>query len=367
MKFIFKQAVRSLVSTPFTTFFLIMTFTGGFFCIYIATGLIDAFLADTYSYMYGERGDYYAWVNTASTFNAESEPEGVTIASGYLYTGAGFENSRYIHGVPYGFESDFHARLTDGRFFEKNDFDEKRNVCIIEQELARKFKMSTGDIYKVMETDFEVVGIVKMNTWSDSVIVPDCILPDIPYSETYLQNYEIIVKTPAKDFSIDDLLETLTDERYRISLQGLSEQIYRQSMIEALGNITLVTAASIFIFMYAFLNLISIAEFRRSTKIKDFGIRLALGASERQLYFESMIEYLIIMLVSVVILFLMTPVVSSVTEDLISWRLGAVSLAGMPVIAVLFSAVTAGMMLAPMKKAAEESIINLLAERRRVS
>ena len=370
MRFSIKQAIRSISSAPFTALFLTLTFIGGFLVVYAATGFADAFLSDTACYMYGDSNDYYVWINTTSEFDTSNvvsgwddlAADGCVFAGGYYCTVLG-RDGYYINSVQSGFEQDFHIKLIDGRYFNQDEYDNAQQVCIIESNLADEFGYSVGDTCEIMSVECTIVGIVKTNAWLDRYIIPMSLARDIPYSEAYLMNYEMIIKNPDADFSLSALLSILTDSRYQISIEGFSSEIYQRTIISSLGKTSIVILIAILIFLYAFMNLISIAEFRRDAKAKEIGIRLAIGANLKQIYLETFIEYLILMLASILVLFIASPGVAFLIKGWISWSFGLVSVIGLPLLAVIFAAIISVIIIEPLHKSDRYSIIDLITER----
>lgn len=362
MRFSLKQAVSSITGTLFTTVFLILTFMGGYLVVFAATGFADAFFTDMKCYMYGSGNDYYAWINTTSQFaGVASESDGYMLAGGY-YCSDGGSDGYYVSAVQSGYENEFHNKLLAGRYFSEEEYSGKKKACMVEASLADGMGYSVGDTCSVMGVELEIIGIVKTNAWLGRYIVPISLVLKIPYSRSYLVNYEMIVKKPSSEFSITALLDELTDSRYQISKSGRSSDVYRDMVISSVGRATAVILVSMLILIYALINLVNITEFRRDAKSKEIGIRLALGADMKQIYRETFLEYLLLMLTSIVLLFAMSPMIVFALKGWISWRLGAVSLTGLPLLAIIFSAIISGIVTKPFRKY-NGPIIDIITER----
>lgn len=362
MRFSLKQAVSSIRGSIFTTVFLILTFMGGFLIVFAATGFADAFLSDMKCYMYGSNDDYYAWINTTSELSgAASEVDGYMLAGGY-YCSDGGADGYYVSAVQSGYENGFHNKLLSGRYFDEDEYSGKKKVCMVEASLADEMGYSVGDTCSVMGAELEIIGIVKTNAWLGRYIVPMDLVSVIPYSGSYLVNYEVIVKEPSSEFSLMAFLDGLTDSEYRISKSGRSSEIYRNMVISSVGRTTTVILVSLLILIYALMNLVNIAEFRRDAKSKEIGIRLSLGADMKQIYRETFLEYLLLMLAAIVLLFAMSPMIATVLKGWISWKPGAVSLIGLPLFAVIFSAIVSSVVTKPFRKY-DGPIIDIITER----
>lgn len=335
MEFDLRQAVRQIVCEPFTTAVMIITFIGGFLAIFIATGFTDAFLSDLSCYRYGDPDDYYAWVSTSEKF-PRNLPSDVCVVGGYYSPDSTGGNS-YISAVGKGYEKIFRDRLVSGRRFSDDEYGGTKYVCIIESTLAVTREYSIGDFCEVMGNECEIIGIVQTNAWNGRIIVPAELIGSFRDSEFCLVNYEIVVKSPAPGFSIKDLISGSAGSRFQVSREGRSNEIYRKTVGSSLGKASAAVLAAILIFIYALLNVLGIAEFRRDAKSSEIGVRLALGAHMRRIYLQVFFEYLILMILSIAALFALSPLIAYLLRGVISWRSGIISIVCMPTVAVIFS------------------------------
>ena len=158
----------------------------------------------------------------------------------------------------------------------------------------------------------------------------------------------------------------MTGDDYLVSsiYHGSSDDLYLEMLLRAMGSISVVGSVALAIFVYAFLNLMGIAEFRRESKKREIGVRLALGARIKQVWLCTFIEYLLLLLAAMVILFLSTPLISWLCRNTISFDVGVITFVGMPLLALVFAVVITIIILKPIAQQSEESIIDLIYDRR---
>ncbi len=332
MRFSIKQALASIVSSPFTSIFLILTFVGGFLCLYITAGYADAFFKDTRCLYYGEKGDYFVNFNSMEPLELDAEAlaascgaEDVVMITNYYLSGD--YDDMYVSAVPCGYDSDYYSELVDGRRFTSDDY-VSGAVYLIESNVVREHGYSVGDSCMIADSEYTIVGIFKSNNWSGRYVIPDKTVDESELG-IHISSYTLLLKQPT-DFSLDRLIaqirsgaETdsgsntdvfnniggMTGDDYLVSsiYHGSSDDLYLEMLLRAMGSISVVGSVALAIFVYTFLSLMGIAEFRRESKKREIGVRLALGARIKQVWLCTFIEYLLLLLAAMVILFLSTP------------------------------------------------------------
>lgn len=342
MSFALRQSLKSLAASPFVSAVVTLSLVGGLLAIFLVLGYLDEFLYDTRSYKYGDDGDYYIWLNNETPLAVdEIDPadvgaEDIESTNEYSINDGISSDGIFVCAVDPGFEQYFHSRLISGRYFSADD---TGAVIIIENGVARRQGLSVGDSVNILGVDYEIIGIVKMNTWLDNYIVLKSYIDTQPLFGNYFQYQEIVVGSPSEDFD-SSLITGEVPDRY--ITEGWSEDIYWDYIRRAFMKIAVVGVVGLCVFLYATMNLMIIADFGIRSRMGETGLRVALGAQPRQLFFECFIEYLAMTLTASVILIAATPIVYEVIDGFLSWRLGAISGLGLILFAVISAAVIAG-------------------------
>lgn len=227
---------------------------------------------------------------------------------------AGFDDEGYflLYGITDCMElSDFargNITLTDGRYLTAADRENKRDVCLISDQLAQLNDLQVGDTVQLQMLEdscpFEVVGIYHDRVWRDlsalsvSYDIPaNCIYVPLSVWEkanpTHCFNYQIKLND---DRLIDDIQQRVN---YYTMTDGFPATFIRVSDLYAEENRGIHTIMQLFSAgqgVFALLTLLMVVLFCHSvirSRMREYGIYLAMGASKRDLCCSTAAEFLL--------------------------------------------------------------------------
>ena len=198
--------------------------------------------------------------------------------------------------------------LTDGRYLTAADRENKRDVCLISDQLAQLNDLQVGDTVQLQMLEdscpFEVVGIYHDRVWRDlsalsvSYDIPaNCIYVPLSVWEkanpTHCFNYQIKLND---DRLIDDIQQRVN---YYTMTDGFPATFIRVSDLYAEENRGIHTIMQLFSAgqgVFALLTLLMVVLFCHSvirSRMREYGIYLAMGASKRDLCCSTAAEFLL--------------------------------------------------------------------------
>ena len=120
-------------------------------------------------------------------------------------------------------------------------------------------------------------------------------------------------------------------------LQKLRETIIGENIQFFFSRSVMVIAVCLILFTYALLNLFNILYSKMDGERKTFGIRIALGASHRQVFLQFFLECLILVLSSVILIFIMDPLISILIKGVMNHYFGVYTFISMLLVSVVSS------------------------------
>lgn len=197
-----------------------------------------------------------------------------------------------------------------GRFFDGRDLEERRKVALLTEPLARKLFGSpanaVGEPVKVHGLQFEVIGVFRegVDTFGQSEVAGDSILIPITVM-TYFQSVErvdplyVSVRSQQEVDEATGRIRQLLESRHRpgstYRVENLAGILRAARQISAVLTAVLLIIAAITLAISGIfimnIMLISVSE-----RTKEIGVRMAVGATRREVQYQFLIEAICISL-----------------------------------------------------------------------
>ena len=232
-----------------------------------------------------------------------------------ISTGGGKETDVLVLGVDPNYQEVRRMKVVAGRFFDDQDSELFNKVCLITQKFAEKHygdgDSALGESIKIMGLPFVIVGVFResMETFGRSEIQDDTIL--IPYT---------LARRMAGTLSINQIYFTMfNSDSVRLGTQEILRVIKSRHRPESqykVDNLTDVlevaektaNAFTLILLLFALVTLIvggvgimNIMLATVSTRIREIGIRKAVGATRIQVEMQFLTEAVMISLVGGII------------------------------------------------------------------
>lgn len=222
----------------------------------------------------------------------------------------------HFYLISSSFDHFFNYRLLDGRMFTDADWAGKEPICVIEKNLQKDSGTCLGDSITIQGQEFKVIGII------DSMLFGHCILVPDTWTEQFSDmtiRYDIYQHLPGKaeQFAID--WKGIPIKTYSVVTgSGLfSDAIGRMSaLVSFIGGIC------ILLFLYVVFATYNLLSGRFYLRVRNFSIRLMLGASHRQLTVQVYFEILILSVIAMLLIFALEPLVYSFVHETINHYFG---------------------------------------------
>jgi putative ABC transport system permease protein len=198
-----------------------------------------------------------------------------------------------------------------GRFFDEQDARAHNKVGVITQEMANQFFGSTqeavGKVLKLSGLPFTIIGTFKerVDTFGQTEVTNNTML--IPYSVSlYFQETPTVKQIYFSTADASDVIPVTAQIRKVIQARHRSESVYNiqnltqlVAVAEKTANaLTLVLlAVALVVLLVSGIGIMNIMLSTVSSRIREIGIRKAIGATTREIRFQFLSEAILISLV----------------------------------------------------------------------
>ena len=205
--------------------------------------------------------------------------------------------------------------IVNGRFFDDQDSQMRNKVGVITEKMARKLYAdpdeAIGKVIKLSDLPFTVIGTFKegVETFGQSEVQDNTMLIPLTVSRYFTGNNEVkqiyfSVATPA------DVPEATRDIKRIIQSRHRPESVYNvdnlTQLVEVAGKtanaltlvLMLVSAITLLVSGIGIMNIMLATV---SSRIREIGIRKAIGATNREIRFQFMSEAILISLIGGII------------------------------------------------------------------
>jgi putative ABC transport system permease protein len=227
-----------------------------------------------------------------------------------IAVGSGKERETQILAVDPEYAQVRNLQVLAGRFFDSEDSMSHAKVAVVTQSFAKKVygseEAAKGVGVKIQHVQFTIVGVFResIDTFGQSEIAGDTIL--IPYTT----GHDLAGAEPVKQlfFSVSDsgdvprataLIEKVIQSRHR------AESVYRVDNLTqwlaagariANALIAMLLAISLLILIVSGIGIMNIMLASVRTRIREIGIRKAIGATNREIKLQFLTEAILISL-----------------------------------------------------------------------
>lgn len=218
---------------------------------------------------------------------------------------------------------DFNDYLKYGRLFTKKDIVNNMEYAIIRDDIAVKIfgRLNVvGEILEIDNYEFEIIGVLGENdTESVGIYLPYNLVKDqLNYDSI---QYQIYADTKNKENVKNDikniLSEFLSKEEYYMYSENLEEYMSSfNSMIDVIELVFIgIASLSIIVGGIGIMNIMLVSV---SERIKETGIRMALGAKNRNIILQFLIEGIMITILSGIIGILLASLATNIINIFMS-------------------------------------------------
>ena len=346
MCYILKNVFKTIRYKLGLNIVLIISFFIGLYAVFIVVSMADSLLQINFTMSL--KNEYEVSITHISQSNESSLTAPINVKSieallsqyDFVKDKTIIENVRYsdiltdemsvYYCVPDESFSDFHNfKISEGRFFNKDDYNSTDKVCVIEQQLMDTGKYQCGSNYMIENEAYKIVGIIYTAEYRGRVFLPklresDKIGPhyyDVAIRYNDLNDYMRINWE-----SLNGSVDNKTAEKYR--KDGAA---YVQSVLKNFGIIAVV------LMLYSLINSYNIIVNRITANSACYGIYLSVGASPKKIYMHIFAEISIYALSALLLIFIIEPIASVFIKQFIEHYVGVFSVCVMAFIALFIS------------------------------
>ena len=232
-----------------------------------------------------------------------------------ISVGNGKEQDILILGVYPEYRTVRNLSVLSGRFFDQEDYRARNKVGVITDKLARKLygstEVATGHVLKLSGLPFTVVGTFKesVETFGQTEVQDNTML--IPYSVTRSFMDAPIVKQIYFSVADSSMVMPVTAQIHSvIQARHRPESVYKMFNFTQLMQLADRTATALtlmlllvaaVVLLVSGIGIMNIMLATVSARIREIGIRKALGATNREIRFQFLAEAVLISLVGGII------------------------------------------------------------------
>jgi len=225
------------------------------------------------------------------------------------------------------FREFFPVNIVRGRWFSDKDLSEGDPVCIAGD---RAIKELFGDkkedyVINILGNKFEVVGITNMLKYSDSIIVPAAYAEKVNIKSVFYYLY-FRFKDSTKIKDLYEIFENVVRNDLKANYKIVPGVNIEKSDIAYIYTIVpiMFLIASI-VLLYSILNIMNILIHKVDETKRNIGIMIALGASNKDIYAQSLFEFctytIIASSASCLLIFEVSRIIASTSYDLLNLNL----------------------------------------------
>lgn len=219
----------------------------------------------------------------------------------------GIERPVTLVAVTKEFQSIRNLLVVHGRYFDPDEMQSNRKVCLLTQDLARvvfPYTDPVGQDIRVGELRFTVIGVFKerVATFGQSEIARESIIVPFDLLESYAGTDKVKVmyvqaKTPEEVIPLTSEVSQLLQSRHRsdalYNVQNLTAILDVARNISLAVSIVLLGVGSVTLVVSG-VGIMNIMLVTVTERTREIGLRKAVGARDREILYQFLIEALII-------------------------------------------------------------------------
>jgi putative ABC transport system permease protein len=238
----------------------------------------------------------------------------------------------WIMGTTAGYEKIRNTEIFKGRFINKDDLNNRRRVCILDEDTVKELFGEEDPIGKKVKIGFftySVIGVVKTKTSSFTEIIQEkqpTILPISVVQKFTQDKYVPLIFAQAKSYeSIDNAVLQIKDvlQRKGITQESIKIQTLKD-VIEAIQKIVRilsliiggVASVSLLVGGVGIMNIMFVSVIERT---REIGIRKAIGARKKDLLLQFLIEAVSISTMGGIIGIILGIIIANISASFAKW------------------------------------------------
>lgn len=231
-------------------------------------------------------------INSIQELSAYESFQATTIANGKY-------NLSNIRSIDTNFLNFTNLSLVQGRWFDSNEMNSSL-VCIVGKNFKRYYLRDTGlgEQINIFGSNFEVIAVTDELSYIDSVIIPSYCLERIKRSN---RNPTYYIKVRNKEDILEDVksIQSFIKQHFNINVNlELYNDIHKNDISKLYIYILILVCITGVVLVYSIINISNIILNKVDDDRKGLGIRLSLGASKSDIYFQNLIEMMILSLIA---------------------------------------------------------------------
>jgi putative ABC transport system permease protein len=235
-------------------------------------------------------------------------------------------------GTTAGYEKIRNTEIFKGRFINKDDLNNRRRVCILDEDTVKELfgeEDAIGKKVKIGFFTYSVIGVVKTKTSSFTEIIQEkqpTILPISVVQKFTQDKYVPLIFAQAKSYeSIDNAVSQIKDvlQRKGITQESIKIQTLKD-VIEAIQKIVRilsliiggVASVSLLVGGVGIMNIMFVSVIERT---REIGIRKAIGARKKDLLLQFLIEAVSISTMGGIIGIILGIIIANISASFAKW------------------------------------------------
>ena len=232
-----------------------------------------------------------------------------------ISVGGGKQQDILVLGVYPEYRTVRNLTVLSGRFFDQEDYQARNKVGVITDKLARKLygspEMAPGHILKLSGLPFTVIGTFKesVETFGQSEVQDNTMA--IPYSVTrsfmdtpLVRQIYFSVADPSMVVPVTAQIRSVIQARHRpesvYNIENFTQLLQLADRSATALTLVLLLVAAV-VLLVSGIGIMNIMLATVSARIREIGIRKALGATNREIRFQFLAEAILISLVGGII------------------------------------------------------------------
>lgn len=326
MLFGFLQALKSLRYKPLISLFTLLSLAGSYLVLFVGGCYAEDMAVSLYSYKMKDADQSivaYYYVNDEQLTSDEIDVQLDQMTRTRNRCIIPWIREQQVNDkdlnykiVPPSFNQFFNYKLLEGRMFTEEEWKEKRPVCIIEKSRKDLLGVQLGDSIEIQGKQFAVIGIIESMLFGKDVFIPNSWEKDfadlIIRYDVYLQLYEKADKDTI-------IWETIPIKNYTVMT---GQELFSNSIGQMARLIAIIGGICVLLFLYVLFATYNLLSGRFYLRVRNFSIRLMVGANYRQLTMQVYFEILILSILAMLLVFASEPLVYSLVHETINHFFG---------------------------------------------
>jgi putative ABC transport system permease protein len=200
--------------------------------------------------------------------------------------------------------------VLSGRFLDSSDVALRQKVCLLTEKLAQRLYGSTsaaiGNVIKVHELQFTVIGTFKEKVesfgqselGSETILIPVTVLRYFTKVER-IDPLDVQVKSADDVEAVTQQIKQILESRHRLGaryrVQNLTEILNAAKQIATILSLVLVLVSAIALIISG-IGIMNIMLVTVTERTREIGIRMAVGASRKEILLQFLTEAVLISL-----------------------------------------------------------------------